>query len=117
LGVDGLGLIYFGQRFGKLFFDPGGGPLRGIDVCDLGKLLAEDLACFVHLFYFFTPLGFRSFQNDDSTEQAIPNVFLALEELLATCAEFFKLALAMLQVLLLSLELDQLVLPLLELRA
>jgi hypothetical protein len=68
----------------------------------------------VHLFDFFTSLGFCSFKNDDPTEQAISNVFLAFKELLATRAEFLELALAIFEILLLSLKLNELVLSLLE---
>jgi hypothetical protein len=83
----------------------------------LGKLLAEDLAGFVHLIHLLAALSLGTFENNDSPQETIPDFFLALEQFVAPSAEFFELFFACFEVLLLPLQLNQLMLPLLELCA
>ena len=81
------------------------------------ELFTKNLASLVHLFYFFTALGFSSFEDDDGTEKAIADFALSLNQFHSTGVEFFELAFALFQLLLLTLQADEFVLALLELCA
>jgi hypothetical protein len=72
------------------------------------------LAGLVHLFDFFAALGFCAFEDDDGTEKAIADFALALHQFHSTGVEFFELAFALFQLLLLPLQADEFVLALLE---
>jgi hypothetical protein len=75
------------------------------------------LAGLVHLCYFFAALGFCAFEDDNGTEKAIADFALSLNQFHSTGVEFFELAFALFQLLLLTLQADQFVLALLEFRA
>ncbi|NBR97483.1 MAG: hypothetical protein EBT48_07770 [Verrucomicrobia bacterium] len=71
----------------------------------------------MHLFHFFAPLGFSTLENNNSAKETISYFLLAVEKFLAPCTKFFELFFPCLKILLLSLELNQLMLALLKLCA